>query len=72
LERHSLAGRSPTNRCGQGADLAAGLQLALKDANNTVMGRNIEVTRLDESAPQSATQNDAFVAGADVHEMSGG
>ena len=41
----------------QGADLAAGLQLALKDASNTVMGRNIEVTWLDESDPQSATQN---------------
>src|SRR6516164_6560261 len=26
----------------QGADLAAGLQLALKEANNTAIGRNIE------------------------------
>ena len=41
----------------QGADLAAGLQLALKEANNTAIGRNIEMTWLDESDPQSATQN---------------
>jgi branched-chain amino acid transport system substrate-binding protein len=41
----------------QGADLAAGLQLALKEANNTVIGRNIEMTWLDESDPQSATQS---------------
>ncbi|WP_440640917.1 ABC transporter substrate-binding protein [Bradyrhizobium sp. PUT101] len=41
----------------QGADLVAGLQLALKEANNSAIGRNIEMTWLDESDPQSATQN---------------
>ncbi|WP_439358575.1 ABC transporter substrate-binding protein [Bradyrhizobium sp. DASA03007] len=41
----------------QGADLMAGLQLALKEANNTALGRNIEITWLDESDPQTATQN---------------
>jgi branched-chain amino acid transport system substrate-binding protein len=41
----------------QGADLAAGLQLALKEAGSTVIGRNIEMTWLDEADPQTATQN---------------
>lgn len=41
----------------QGVDLALGLQLALKEANNTAIGRNIEMTWLDESDPQTATQN---------------
>lgn len=41
----------------QGADLAQGVQIALKDASNKALGRNIEVTWLDESDPQSATQN---------------
>jgi branched-chain amino acid transport system substrate-binding protein len=41
----------------QGADLAAGVQIALKDAGNKVLGRNIELTWLDESDPQGATQS---------------
>ena len=41
----------------QGADLAAGVQIALKDAGGKVLGRGIELTWLDESDPQSATQN---------------
>jgi len=41
----------------QGADLAAGVQIALKDAGNKAIGRNIELTWLDESDPQSATQS---------------
>jgi branched-chain amino acid transport system substrate-binding protein len=41
----------------QGADLAQGVQIALKDAGNKALSRNIEVTWLDESDPQSATQN---------------
>ena len=41
----------------QGADLAAGVQIALKDAGNRAIGRNIELTWLDESDPQSATQS---------------
>ena len=41
----------------QGADLAAGVQIALKDAGNKALGRNIELTWLDESDPQGATQS---------------
>jgi branched-chain amino acid transport system substrate-binding protein len=41
----------------QGADLAAGVQIALKAAGNKTMGRDIELTWLDESDPQSATQS---------------
>ena len=41
----------------QGADLAAGVQIALRDAGNKAIGRNIELTWLDESDPQSATQS---------------
>ena len=41
----------------QGADLAAGVQIALKDAGNKVLGREVELTWLDEADPQNATQN---------------
>src|SRR5258708_13382143 len=41
----------------QGADLAAGVQIALKDAGNKALGRNIELTWLDGSDPQGATQS---------------
>ena len=41
----------------QGADLAAGVQIALKNAGNKALGRNIELTWLDESDPQGATQS---------------
>lgn len=41
----------------QGADLAAGVQMALKQANNLVAGRKVELTWLDESDPLSATQS---------------
>jgi branched-chain amino acid transport system substrate-binding protein len=41
----------------QGADLAVGVQIALKQASNLVVGRKIEMNWLDESDPQSATQS---------------
>jgi branched-chain amino acid transport system substrate-binding protein len=41
----------------QGADLAAGVQIALKDAGNKVLGREVELSWLDEADPQNATQN---------------
>jgi branched-chain amino acid transport system substrate-binding protein len=41
----------------QGADLAQGVQLALTEAASKTMGRTVELLWLDESDPQSATQN---------------
>jgi branched-chain amino acid transport system substrate-binding protein len=56
----------------QGSDLAAGAQMALKEANDTVMGRKIEVTWLDESDPQSATQSITKLAQEKVTAILGG
>jgi len=41
----------------QGEDLAQGVQLALKQAGNTVLGRQVELTWLDEPTPQDAVQS---------------
>lgn len=41
----------------QGSDLAAGVQLALEEAGNTVAGRAIDLVWLDEQTPQDAVQS---------------
>jgi branched-chain amino acid transport system substrate-binding protein len=41
----------------QGADLAKGVQIALADAGSQALGRPVELTWLDESDPQNATQS---------------
>jgi branched-chain amino acid transport system substrate-binding protein len=41
----------------QGADLAAGVQIAIRDAGKKLLGREIDLIWLDEPDPQNATQN---------------
>jgi branched-chain amino acid transport system substrate-binding protein len=56
----------------QGADLAAGAQMALNQANNLVLGRKVETSWLDESDPQSATQSTTKLVQQKVTAILGG
>src|SRR5260370_39218519 len=43
--------------CQTGGECAAGIQSAVRNERNKRLGRNIELTWLDESDPQGATQS---------------